>query len=359
MATAMWRMARAIGPRSSSRSPKVSTWGRGITSTCPGNTGRVSRMATTSSSSHTRWASPPATMAQNTQSDTADDCATVPGCPTSIPRGLPETVLPRPSAVLDGLAAAGTDRAAVAAVVADYPRSLTGWAALGDLARRRPRGLRLLPGRVPPGPGCAPGQRVAGLGLCAVAARVNRGFLRSLDGLARVAAAIGERTRRPAAPSSSASSTRTSRQIRLAGRTTGWPRRGCRPPPTARSGRSRAAGTGPTRSGNTDRRHPVEVGVDARGRTCRTGAGSAWVGAADQRPARARRRVNTRLVGAEAGPQMGAVGERLGVEVDRGGLEATRVRPEPRRVEGGDVAATLLRGVEFGGQSRRRRCPDG
>ena len=57
------------------------------------------------------------------------------GAPVNLSSGLPETVLPpEPPAVVSGLRAA-TGRDPVAAVVRDHPRSLAGWAALGDLAR--------------------------------------------------------------------------------------------------------------------------------------------------------------------------------------------------------------------------------
>ena len=60
-------MCRMSGPTSSGgRSRKVSTWTRGTTRTCPGNTGRWSRKPrATSSSSTTSAGSVPATMAQN------------------------------------------------------------------------------------------------------------------------------------------------------------------------------------------------------------------------------------------------------------------------------------------------------
>lgn len=83
-------------------------------------------------------------------------------------------------------------RTAVAAVVARWPRSLGGWAALGDLGRDATeryaayrvgyhRGLDALR---------ANGWR--GSGYVRWADESNRGFLRSLRGLSEVAAAIGE-----------------------------------------------------------------------------------------------------------------------------------------------------------------------
>lgn len=112
--------------------------------------------------------------------------------------GPPETVLdPEPAVALSRLeAAAGLDgparRDAVAAVVADHPRCLLAWAMLGESARDDVeayaafrvgyhRGLDRLR---------ANGWR--GSGYVRWAEPNNVGFLRSLDGLRRQAAAIGE-----------------------------------------------------------------------------------------------------------------------------------------------------------------------
>lgn len=113
--------------------------------------------------------------------------------------GPPETVLdPEPDAALAGLAAAAdlpdrdARRAAVADVVAHHPRCLAAWADLGDLGRDPiesyaayrvgyHRGLDRLR---------ANGWR--GSGYVRWSHPENRGFLRSLDGLRRMAAAIGE-----------------------------------------------------------------------------------------------------------------------------------------------------------------------
>ena len=109
------------------------------------------------------------------------------------PTGPPETVLdPEPPDAVDGLAAAGTDRAAVAAVVARFPRCLEAWATLGELtddvvdayAAFRVgyhRGLDRLR---------ANGWR--GSGYVRWEHPTNQGFLRALAGLERTAAAIGE-----------------------------------------------------------------------------------------------------------------------------------------------------------------------
>lgn len=114
--------------------------------------------------------------------------------------GLPETVLDdEPADALNRLAAAlalpdaDASRTAVAAVVADHPRFLDGWARLGDLARDPVeayaayrvgyhRGLDRLRQNGWRGSGYVRWNHAS-----------NRGFLRALDGLRRQAAAIGER----------------------------------------------------------------------------------------------------------------------------------------------------------------------
>ena len=107
--------------------------------------------------------------------------------------GPPETVLDaEPPDAVAALAAAGDRRDDVAAVVARFPRFLEGWARLGELARDDVeayacfrvgyhRGLDRLR---------ANGWR--GSGYVRWEHETNRGFLRALQGLARVAAAIGE-----------------------------------------------------------------------------------------------------------------------------------------------------------------------
>ncbi len=112
--------------------------------------------------------------------------------------GLPETVLPpEPASILDDLAAAlelsaAERRTAAAEIVARHPSSLFGWATMGDLARDRieayaayrvgyHRGLDRLR---------QSGWR--GSGHVRWEHEDNRGFLRSLHGLGRLAAAIGE-----------------------------------------------------------------------------------------------------------------------------------------------------------------------
>jgi hypothetical protein len=112
--------------------------------------------------------------------------------------GPPETVLDaEPTVAVEGLAAAlerapEDRRAAVAAVVADHPRFLDGWARLGTLGRDDieryaayrvgyHRGLDRLR---------ANGWR--GSGYVRWSHPTNRGFLRALHGLAVTAATIGE-----------------------------------------------------------------------------------------------------------------------------------------------------------------------
>lgn len=112
--------------------------------------------------------------------------------------GLPTTVLPETDAVVRHRLARAVDgpvearRDAVAGVVADHPRSLEAWATLGDLGRDPVeryaayrvgyhRGLDALR---------ANGWR--GSGYVRWSALSNHGFLRSLLGLAVMAAAIGE-----------------------------------------------------------------------------------------------------------------------------------------------------------------------
>ena len=116
--------------------------------------------------------------------------------PIHMSGGLPSTELPEaPLALrvaLEQALASDDPRSAVAAVVADNPRSLDGWATLGDLGRDPiesyaayrvgyHRGLDALR---------ANGWR--GSGYVRWNAPGNRGFLRSLRGLGLLAAEIGE-----------------------------------------------------------------------------------------------------------------------------------------------------------------------
>ena len=118
--------------------------------------------------------------------------------PIRMSAGLPSTVLPEPDpAVGERLTAALAEpavsrRDAVAAVVADHPRALEAWAALGDVGRDPieryaayrigyHRGLDALR---------ANGWR--GSGYVRWSEPSNQGFLRSVRGLQRMAAVIGE-----------------------------------------------------------------------------------------------------------------------------------------------------------------------
>lgn len=121
--------------------------------------------------------------------------------PVHLSSGLPSTLLdPEPTEMLDALDTAlatpddppGARRAAVATVVAQWPRFLDGWARLGESARDPieayayfrvgyHRGLDRLRASGWRGSGYVPWVHVP-----------NRGFLRALDGLRASAAAIGE-----------------------------------------------------------------------------------------------------------------------------------------------------------------------
>jgi hypothetical protein len=118
--------------------------------------------------------------------------------PVGMTTGLPTTVLPEPDAdVIERIDRAlelahDERRDAIAAVVADHPRSLHAWAALGDAGRDTieryaayrigyHRGLDALR---------ANGWR--GSGYVRWAAPSNHGFLRCLLGLQQMAARIGE-----------------------------------------------------------------------------------------------------------------------------------------------------------------------
>jgi hypothetical protein len=113
----------------------------------------------------------------------------------SIPRGLPETVLPPEPADASRRLAAASTRDEVGAVVADYPKSLNGWARLGELAEPDDRMAAYAFFRVGYHRGLdslrAAGWR--GSGYVRWRNEGNQGFLRALDGLRRTALAINER----------------------------------------------------------------------------------------------------------------------------------------------------------------------
>jgi hypothetical protein len=109
--------------------------------------------------------------------------------------GLPETVLPPPPTdAAERLVAAGQDRAAVAAVAADYPRLSDGWAALGELAAGRDAVEAYAYFRVGYHRGLDSLRQSGWRGSGYVRWRhpSNRGFLRALDGLRGQADVIGE-----------------------------------------------------------------------------------------------------------------------------------------------------------------------
>jgi hypothetical protein len=113
--------------------------------------------------------------------------------PVNLSSGLPETVLPpEPPEVLRALDAAGGDRDAVAAVAARHPRSLLAWATLGDLGRDDIEAYACFRVGYHRGLDSLRANGWRGSGYVRWRNETNRGFLRSLQGLQRRAAAIGE-----------------------------------------------------------------------------------------------------------------------------------------------------------------------
>jgi hypothetical protein len=118
--------------------------------------------------------------------------------PVAMTHGLPETVLDDdPPDAVEALAAArdrpGHERrAAVASVVARWPRSLAAWSDLGELARDDVEAYACF--RVGYHRGLDRLRQAGwrGSGYVRWAHESNRGFLRALDGLRRAASAIGE-----------------------------------------------------------------------------------------------------------------------------------------------------------------------
>jgi hypothetical protein len=109
------------------------------------------------------------------------------------PSGPPETVLDRePSGALDALAAAGTDRDAVSAVVARWPRFLDAWARLGELARDDVEAYACFRVGYHRGLDRLRQNGWRGSGYVRWRHEENRGFLRALDGLRDAAGRIGE-----------------------------------------------------------------------------------------------------------------------------------------------------------------------
>jgi hypothetical protein len=110
----------------------------------------------------------------------------------SFSSGLPETVLdPEPAEVRTALSEAG-DRSAVAAVAAKWPTSLEAWATLGELAGDDVEAYAYFRVGYHRGLDRLRQSGWRGSGYVRWRNESNRGFLRSLDGLRRTAAAIGE-----------------------------------------------------------------------------------------------------------------------------------------------------------------------
>ncbi|MDP8991509.1 MAG: DUF3151 domain-containing protein [Actinomycetota bacterium] len=118
--------------------------------------------------------------------------------PVNLSSGLPETVLPSPpSEARDRLSTALAEppdrrRDAVAAVVATFPTYLEGWADLGELARDDVEAYACFRVGYHRGLDALRQAGWRGSGYVRWSHEPNRGFLRSLDGLRRSAAAIGE-----------------------------------------------------------------------------------------------------------------------------------------------------------------------
>ena len=114
------------------------------------------------------------------------------------PSGPPETVLaPEPADVLAALAEAraasdGERRDQVAAVVARWPRFLDGWASLGELARDDVEAYACFRVGYHRGLDRLRAEGWRGSGHVRWEHESNRGFLRALRGLQRMAAVIGE-----------------------------------------------------------------------------------------------------------------------------------------------------------------------
>lgn len=114
------------------------------------------------------------------------------------PSGPPETILdPEPAEARDALEQAldrpdGERRAAVAEVVARWPRFLAGWATLGDLARDDVEAYACYRVGYHRGLDRLRQSGWRGSGYVRWQHETNRGFLRALQGLQQQAATIGE-----------------------------------------------------------------------------------------------------------------------------------------------------------------------
>src|SRR5207253_8173279 len=118
--------------------------------------------------------------------------------PVGLSQGPPETVLsPEPAdalAALDSALALDSEhrRAAVAAVVAHWPRFLDAWARLGQLGRDDVEAYACFRVGYHRGLDRLRQSGWRGSGYVRWRHESNRGFLRALDGLRRMAEAIGE-----------------------------------------------------------------------------------------------------------------------------------------------------------------------
>jgi hypothetical protein len=118
--------------------------------------------------------------------------------PVNLSTGLPETVLiSEPGDALDALTAALAEpeagrRAAVAAVVAEWPRFLDAWARLGDLGRDDVESYACYRVGYHRGLDALRQSGWRGSGYVRWSHESNRGFLRALAGLERTAGLIGE-----------------------------------------------------------------------------------------------------------------------------------------------------------------------
>lgn len=118
--------------------------------------------------------------------------------PISLSPGIPETVLAdEPDEATAALAAAlaadaAAQRAAVSAVLVGFPRYLDGWARLGQLARDDMEAYSAFRVGYHRGLDRLRQSGWRGSGYVRWRYPTNRGFLRSLHGLATVAARIGE-----------------------------------------------------------------------------------------------------------------------------------------------------------------------
>ncbi len=122
----------------------------------------------------------------------------MPENPVNLSTGLPETRLdPEPAESREALAAAlaapdDVRRAAVAEVATHWPRYLDAWARLGDLGRDDAEAYACYRVGYHRGLDQLRQSGWRGQGYVRWSHAPNRGFLRALAGLARVAGAIGE-----------------------------------------------------------------------------------------------------------------------------------------------------------------------